>query len=428
MGKYLLSRALAALPTLILLTFVCFALTTAARGDPAAEALRQGGQDPTPEAIAAYRQQLGLDDPLPVRYVRWLGGLTQGDLGKSFLTQRAVSEIIGERIEPTLRLGLSAFLVTSVLGIGLGIIFGLSAGSPLDQGGRVVSLLDRYQIDVLHTSEFRSNVLGLLCARSRPVRLVSTAHGWITNDLRGHAYTLVDRALLKRFDRVILVSHAMRRRLPRWWVPDERVRVLHNALMTESYGNAVLDVPRSAPDPSGPVRILNVGRLSPEKGQALLLEAVASLSEEFPGLQVSFAGTGPLEVPLKRLAAELGIADRVHFLGYVADMPLLYSTVDLVVQSSLTEGLPNVMLEVAYLGVPVVATDVGGTGEVIEHGVSGWLVRRGSTEEIASGLRRFLAAPGEFLAMARAGRRRVAQEFSFPARTEAQMRIYEELA
>ncbi|MCC6626609.1 MAG: ABC transporter permease [Chloroflexi bacterium] len=141
MGKYLLSRALAALPTLILLTFVCFALTTAARGDPAAEALRQGGQDPTPEAIAAYRQQLGLDDPLPVRYIRWLGGLTQGDLGKSFLTQRAVSEIIGERIEPTLRLGLSAFLVTSVLGIGLGIIFGLSAGSPLDQGGRVVSLL-----------------------------------------------------------------------------------------------------------------------------------------------------------------------------------------------------------------------------------------------------------------------------------------------
>ena len=297
-----------------------------------------------------------------------------------------------------------------------------------DVVGRVIDLLDRLQIDVLHTSEFRSNVLGLLCARSRSVRLVSTAHGWITNDLRGHAYTLVDRALLRRFDRVILVSHAMRRRLPRWWVPDGRVRVLHNALMTDSYGQAVLDVPRSAPDTSGPLRILNVGRLSPEKGQALLLEAVASLSEEFPRLQLCFAGTGPLEALLKRLAADLGIADRVHFLGYVADMPLLYSTVDLVVQSSLTEGLPNVMLEVAYLGVPVIATDVGGTREVIEHGVSGWLVKPGSTEEITSGLRRFLAAPGEFLSMARAGRRRVTQEFSFPARTEAQMRIYEELA
>ena len=297
-----------------------------------------------------------------------------------------------------------------------------------DLVGRVVGLLDRLQIDVLHTSEFRSNVLALLCARSRPVRLVSTAHGWITNDLRGHAYALVDRALLRRFDRVILVSHAMRRRLPRWWVPDGRVRVLHNALMTDSYGQAVLDVPRSAPDTSGPLRILNVGRLSPEKGQALLLEAVASLSEEFPRLQLCFAGTGPLEALLKRLAADLGIADRVHFLGYVADMPALYSSVDLVVQSSLTEGLPNVMLEVAYLGVPVIATDVGGTGEVIEHGVSGWLVKRGSAAEITGGLRRFLAAPAEFVSMARAGRRRVAQEFSFPARTEAQTRIYEELA
>lgn len=141
MGRYLLGRVGAAVPTLLLVTFVAFLLTTAARGDPAVEALRQGGQEPTAEAIAAYRAQLGLDDPLPVRYVRWLGGMAQGNLGRSFLNQRPVSEIIGERLEPTLRLGLTAFAVTALSGVGLGILFGLTAGSRLDVAGRVGSLL-----------------------------------------------------------------------------------------------------------------------------------------------------------------------------------------------------------------------------------------------------------------------------------------------
>ncbi len=141
MGRYLLGRVATAVPTLLLLTFVAFLLTSAARGDPAEAALRQGGQEPTTEAIAAYRQKLGLNDPLIVRYGHWLLNLTHGDLGTSFLSQRPVRDIIGERLEPTLRLGLTAFVVTSIVGIGLGIIFGLNVNSKLDVIGRWISLL-----------------------------------------------------------------------------------------------------------------------------------------------------------------------------------------------------------------------------------------------------------------------------------------------
>lgn len=141
MGRYLLGRVATAVPTLFLLTFVAFLLTSAAHGDPAEAALRQGGQEPTPEAIATYRQQLGLNDPLVVRYGRWLIALTHGDLGTSFLSQRPVRAIIGERLEPTLRLGITAFIVTSIVGIGLGIIFGLNVNSKLDVIGRWISLL-----------------------------------------------------------------------------------------------------------------------------------------------------------------------------------------------------------------------------------------------------------------------------------------------
>ncbi len=141
MGRYILKQVAMAVPTLLLLTLVAFLLTTAARGDPAEAALRQGGNEPTVEQIAAYRQQLGLDDPLVVRYGRWLLGLAQGNLGRSFLSQREVSQIIRERIGPTVRLGLTAFVATTVLGVGLGILFGLRANSWLDVVGRWLSLL-----------------------------------------------------------------------------------------------------------------------------------------------------------------------------------------------------------------------------------------------------------------------------------------------
>lgn len=141
MTGYLLSRLAAAIPTLVLITLGAFLLNVAARGDPAEAALRQGGQEPTAEAIAALRGELGLDDPLPVRYVRWVGGLVQGDLGRSYIANRDVSDMIGERIGPTLRLGLAALLVTTVVGVGLGIVFGLRANSALDVAGRYVALL-----------------------------------------------------------------------------------------------------------------------------------------------------------------------------------------------------------------------------------------------------------------------------------------------
>lgn len=293
--------------------------------------------------------------------------------------------------------------------------------------GSICDLMERLQIDVLHTSEFRSNMLGILCRRQRPVRLVATAHGWIANDLRGRCYRIADKTALRAFDAVVLVSHAMRGLVPRWWLPDKRVHVLHNALVLDSYGRDVVEMPRPVRDLSRGATILNVGRLSQEKAQALLLRAVAALAGEYPELRLKFAGTGPLKASLQQLAAELGIAERVEFLDYVSDMPRLYLDTDLVVQSSLTEGLPNVILEAAYLRVPILATTVGGTAEVVQHQRSAWLIEPGSVSALTQGLRQFLRDPVQFARMAQTGHDYVRTHFSFDARTERLMAFYESL-
>ena len=141
MTRYLLGRVLAAVPTLLVLTVVAFALTTAARGDPAMEALTQAGEIPSPERLAQYREQLGLDAPFAVRYVKWAERAARGDLGRSFLTRRPVTAMIGERIQATLILGVSALALSTVLGVGLGTLFAMKHDTWIDHAGRLFTLL-----------------------------------------------------------------------------------------------------------------------------------------------------------------------------------------------------------------------------------------------------------------------------------------------
>ena len=290
--------------------------------------------------------------------------------------------------------------------------------------GRIIELIDKHDIQILHTHEFRSDLLGLLCRRHRRVILMTTAHGWIANDVRGQIFKAANKVLLRWFDKTILVSEAMRGLIPRWWLSEGSTQVLHNALVLESYASA-LGSSRRAYAADGRINVLNVGRLSPEKGQLLLVEAFARLLQRQPNLYLQFAGVGPLESRLKEKVDALGIANRVGFLGYVRDMLPVYGQADLVVQSSVTEGLPNVILEAAYLRIPIVATDVGGTAEVIEHERSGWLIAPRSVVALEQGIERFLKDPKQLAAMAERAHERISTMFSFQARTENLMRIYE---
>lgn len=131
---FLARRAAFALTTLLVLTIVAFLLVSAARGDPALIALEQDGQTPTPELLATYRRQLGLDMPLPLQYVRWLGQVVQGDFGRSVLTRRPVAAMLGERIWPTLQLGLATLVVSTVVGTGLGFVVAFSRSSVVEVG------------------------------------------------------------------------------------------------------------------------------------------------------------------------------------------------------------------------------------------------------------------------------------------------------
>jgi glycosyltransferase involved in cell wall biosynthesis len=134
----------------------------------------------------------------------------------------------------------------------------------------------------------------------------------------------------------------------------------------------------------------SIARLHRQKGIPYLLESAKQLSQEIPGIQFLIVGGGPWKDRLTRLKSRLGLESTVHFLGERKDVPQLLSLFNVVVLSSLWEGLPYSLLEAGALGKPVVATDVNGVKEIITDGKTGFLVPAKSPEKLAEALRKVI--------------------------------------
>ncbi|MDQ3980864.1 MAG: ABC transporter permease [Actinomycetota bacterium] len=142
MRPYIARRVAALVPVWLLITLFAFALANLAPGDPAELFLRrQTGEPPSAEAVALLRAELGLDDPLPVRYVRWLGNALTGDFGTSYRTGAPVASELRERFGITLELAIPALLVALLIALPAGVISAVRRNSPLDHGTRLAALI-----------------------------------------------------------------------------------------------------------------------------------------------------------------------------------------------------------------------------------------------------------------------------------------------
>lgn len=167
-------------------------------------------------------------------------------------------------------------------------------------------------------------------------------------------------------------------------------------------------------EPPAAARLVCVGRLEARKGQALLLDALARLAGEGVACSLTFVGDGPLRGALEARCAELGLRDAVRFRGWASEDEVLRDIVAAraLVLPSFSEGLPVVLMEALALARPVVCTDIAGHAELVENGVSGWLVPAGSLDALCAALREVLAlAPAELARRGAAGRARVASGF-----------------
>ncbi|HSN18152.1 MAG TPA: glycosyltransferase [Gammaproteobacteria bacterium] len=306
---------------------------------------------------------------------------------------------------------------------------------------RFARALRRNRTQIVHSYNFYANVFCIPAARLAGVPCVIAS----IRDLG--IYLSPSKLRLQRWvcsmaDRIVVNAGAIRDWLIDQGYPAHKIVVIRNGVDTtrfssRSEGVALrmeLGVPPNAP------LVTMLARLSPVKGIDYFLEAAVKLRRQYPDAYFLLVGEcfvreGDREVTVDReyrkvlqdKVDSLGLKDRVIFTGLRKDVPEVLAASAVSVLPSLSEGISNALLESMAAGTPVVATQVGGTPEAIEHGEQGLLIPPGDSDALACAISRVLSDPALAARLGNNGRRRVAEEFSFEAvvrRTEA---LYREL-
>jgi len=259
-------------------------------------------------------------------------------------------------------------------------------------------LLRGLNADVLICHGYKAGILGRLAARSLGLPVVAVSRGWTGESFPVRLFEWLDRVNLRWMDRVVCVSEAQAARVRKAGVAEKKITVIHNAIRAERFERPKLEYRQRLlglfPDPPDLV-IGSAGRFSPEKGFQVLVDAFCEVARAVQSAGLVLFGDGPERNRIAKQIADLDLGRRCVLAGFRDDLDDFMPHFDVFVLPSFTEGLPNVALEALAARVPVVATAVGGTPEVVRQGIDGYLVPPGDPGAMAGRIVHLLPTAAE---------------------------------
>lgn len=301
----------------------------------------------------------------------------------------------------------------------------LRSAADLVSIARLARLLRRLRIQVVNTHSGVDSWVGSLAARAaRSPALVRTRH--LDIPLRRGWNNFVHYLPA----RIITCGEATRRRLvEECGFPREQLASIPTGIDFTRFTpqRERTEVRQTLGRTPGDKIVLMVGVIRGVKRHLLALDVIARLAEEQPNLHLWLAGDGPMHGDVETHAHELGLAERVHFLGYRDDVADLMQAADALLLTSRSEGIPQAVTQALGLGLPVVATEVGGVPELVKHEQTGLLAPAEDVPALTAALRRVLAQPDWAQALAARGRTNVLARYSLDAMIDATESLYAEI-
>ncbi len=310
----------------------------------------------------------------------------------------------------------------------------ISPASDLTCFAHLLGIMLRGRYDVVHTHSSKAGFLGRFAAKLAGVRaVVHTPHGFYFLNRRagpGRVFYLgLERMAGMATDRLIALSSTeLAEAVDNRIVPPGKLALIENGIeVPEPRDPAATARLRESLAPGAGHVVGTVARFTPQKGPFDFVRMVAALGRLVPRVQVLWCGDGELRGKVEALARDLGVEDRIRFLGYRTDVLDVMAAMDLFALTSHWEGLPYTVLDAMALEKPVVATAAVGTRDIVQDGITGLLTPVGDPEATARAIARLLAAPDEARAMGATGRQVVLRRYSQEAMVKRTGQLYVEL-
>ncbi len=296
---------------------------------------------------------------------------------------------------------------------------------------KLYNVFRREKFDIVHTHTAKAGALGRLAAKLSGVpKIVHTPHGHNFYGYFGPVLTriivIIERFLAKFTDKIIALTELEKNDLMKFGIAGEDKAVL-------IYQGLELDIPKA--DKNAIKISFNIdiddyavgmiGRLEPVKGPEYFIKAAIEVSREFKN--VKFLLVGSLRLKLEKQVKDSGLADKFIFTGWREDVPDILSMLDIMVLPSLNEAVGIVLVQAQYLGVPVVATTVGGIPEVVKDNETGILVLASDVQGIAEGIKELLRDTAKRITMGQAGKTWVSGRFRAEEMIRKTSELYKEL-
>ena len=284
-------------------------------------------------------------------------------------------------------------------------------------------VLARLKPDLVSTHSSKAGWLGRLAARAIGIPVLFTAHGWAftvgVSKRARRVYALAERLAAPLADRIITVSeYDLTLALDERIAPSGKITRIHNGVH-----DCTVDLPPSTAAVG--VRIVMIGRFSAQKDHTSLLHTLARLRQL--NWTLDLVGTGPLQAQVTALAGSLGIGSRVRFLGARNGVCEVLREADIYALISNWEGFPRSTLEAMSVGLPVVASDVGGVSEAVREAETGFLVPRRNHELLTERLEALITRVDLRRSLGAGGRRRYQEQFRFELMFERTVAVYHEM-
>lgn len=279
----------------------------------------------------------------------------------------------------------------------------------------------KFQPDIVTIHSGKAGILGRLACKITNTPCIYTAHGWsFTEGIPEPSrtiYLFLERLAEPLADKIICVSEHDRNLGIHSGMKPDRLLTIHNGIH---------DIPnqlRANPDVSNFVHVVMVARFDKQKDHLTLIKAFQNIE----GAKLSLVGDGPNLEVIKNYVNQIGIAERVNFLGYRNNIDEILAQAHIFTSISNWEGFPYTVIEAMRAGLPVIASDVGGVAEAVVEGITGYTVPRGDVNALHQRLLQLVINPQLRAKMGTEGRKRYEAEFTFDKMFERTLNVYEQV-